>query len=216
METDSEITISPKKLDVPDKNSFNHLLDTQPANGSKDIHPVDRITKVIEGEGIKLLLSMLHKAELLALCEHCGIVVETTTHKRDIINVIGLVWLDCGTRKFLKKKVSDSTLAIFCRNLKISGSVNMWPIELIIKHINVLGLEHYAQRLQDENFKAIAELTREGKFTESKKKVSSSGSQKTSPIPELTRSPEVLKPKPKARNLEKSPRRINIAKQKIS
>jgi len=135
----------------------------------KDTHPVDIITQAMESEGIKLLLSMLHKEELETLCDFLSLKVEAESpRKKDMINLIRLTWLEYGTKKFLKKKVNDTTLALLCKHLNLStGPIHLQKshcIEQIVKHINILGLENFSKKVHDENIKALAaDLTREGK-----------------------------------------------------
>lgn len=205
--SDSILPLPAKKQNTTSylpNHGLSNLLDS-PLNYGKDIHPVDIITKAMEGEGIKLLLSMLPKTELEAMCNYGGIIIPVVSsdeaRKSDIIKVISLAWLEYGTKKFLKKKVSDPTLALFCKNLNISGSGQHH--EQIIRYINVLGLEQFSKRLEDENIKAIAEQTRDGyslhnnsyQLEPLKKKKDSSGSS-TSPSlsspRDYPRSPEMI------------------------
>jgi len=204
---------------------FGHLLVDAQHHAGKDLHPVDVIAKAMEGEGIKLLLSMLHKADLKGICDHCGInITVESTRKSEMIKIIRSTWVEVGTKKFLKKKVSDTTLTLFCKYLNIPGSVpKSVCIEQIIRHITILGLEQFSKEIHDDNIKAIAEHTRDIKSPSDKKKKDSSGSTSTSglgsakesfgdtPSKELTKSQELKRAKVNGKNIEKekSPRRNN-------
>jgi len=198
----------------------------------KDVHPVDVIAKVMEGEGMKILLATLKKAELKVLCENSGVTADTNS-KRDMIKSLTAAWIEMGTKKFLKKKVNDTTLAIFCKNLNLGSPTSRYSsIELIIRQINIIGLETFSKRIQDDSIKTVLEQTskessksplkKNGELKNSTRNLTTSPPSKDVSLKELQKSQELQKKSKtngggtKTLEKEKSPRRTNGEKRKKS
>jgi len=199
----------------------------------KDVHPVDVITKVMEGEGMKILLGSLKKAELKVLCEHSGVTADVNS-KRDMVKAITTAWIDVGTKKFLKKKVNDTTLSLFCKSLNLpSPTSRSSSIEHIIRQINIIGLETFSKRIQDDSIKLVLEQTskessksplrKNGELKISSRMPTTSPTSKDVSLSskELAKSQELQKKSKtnggnKTLEKEKSPRRTNGEKRKKS
>jgi len=155
--------------------------------------------------------------------------------KRDMVKALTTAWTELGTKKFLKKKVNDTTLSLFCKNLNLpSPTSRPASIEQIIRQINIIGLENFSKRIQDDSIKTVLEQTSK---ESSKSPIRKNGDLKlstripntTSPTPkadlslkELQKSQELQKKSKtnggtnKTLDKEKSPRRTNGEKRKKS
>jgi len=152
-----------EKTYVPNNNGLSHSLDIH--TNSKDMHPVDMLTRVVEAEGIRQLLMMTKKEELQKMCEHGALVDADPNDKRQMIKLILQTWTDIGTKKFLKK-VSDAQIVTICKNLGISpipafsiSSDRNVCVEQIIRQLHIIGLENFSKKVADENVKNILEHT---------------------------------------------------------
>jgi len=154
-----------EKTYVPNNNGLSSSLDIH--TNSKDMHPVDMLTRVVEAEGIRQLLMMTKKKELQKMCEHGALVDADPNDKRQMIKLILQTWTDIGTKKFLKQKVSDAQIVTICKNLGISPPVPAFSIssdrnvcvEQIIRQLHIIGLENFSKKVADENVKNILEHT---------------------------------------------------------
>eukprot|EP01123_Difflugia_compressa_P003702 TRINITY_DN1499_c0_g1_i5.p2 TRINITY_DN1499_c0_g1~~TRINITY_DN1499_c0_g1_i5.p2 ORF type:complete len:300 (-),score=41.79 TRINITY_DN1499_c0_g1_i5:228-1127(-) len=88
---------------------------------SKEMHPVDQIAREVEAEGIKQLLIMTKKKVLLKMCEQAQLdSTDIANDKRQLIVLLFHRWTTIGTKKFLKKHISDHHLSIIAKNLGLS------------------------------------------------------------------------------------------------
>jgi len=94
-----QISSAIEKTYVP-KYGLSQSLDIH--TNSKEMHPVDLLTRVVESEGIRQLLMMTKKKELQKMCEHAALDADPND-KRQMIKLILQTWTDIGTKKFLKK-----------------------------------------------------------------------------------------------------------------
>jgi len=131
----------------------------------KELHPVDLLARVVETEGMRQLLTMTKKKDLQKMCEFAGLNVDMND-KRQVIKIILQTWTDVGTKKFLKKNVSDAHLATICKNLGIPTSSRPECVEQIIRKLNIIGLENFSKKVTDENVKNILEQTSKGQQSE--------------------------------------------------
>jgi len=111
----------------------------------KELHPVDLLARVVETEGMRQLLTMTKKKDLQKMCEFAGLNVDIND-KRQVIKIILQTWTDVGTKKFLKKNVSDAHLATICKNLGIPTSSRPECVEQIIRKLNIIGLENFSKK----------------------------------------------------------------------
>jgi len=127
----------------------------------REMHPVDLLARVVEGEGIKQLLMVTRKKELQKMCEYAGLDFDADDKQPNVVTLLQ-AWMDIGTKKFLKKNVSCASLAIICKNLGIlqnESSDRSYCVEQIIKQLNIIGLENFSKKVADENVKYILEQT---------------------------------------------------------
>jgi len=145
-------------------NEVPQYLDSQ--TNPKEMHPVDLLARVVETEGMRQLLTMTKKKDLQKMCEFAGLVVDMND-KRQVIKIILQTWTKVGTKKFLKKNVSDTHLATICKNLGIPASASRPEcVERIIRQLNIIGLENLSKKVTDENVKNILEQTSKGQQSE--------------------------------------------------
>jgi len=160
-----QISSAIEKTNAPNNNGLSHSLDIH--TNSKDMHPVDMLTRVVEAEGIRQLLMMTKKKELQKMCEHGALVDADPNDKRQMIKLILQTWTDIGTKKFLKHKVSDAQIVTICKNLGIIPPIPAFSIssdrnvcvEQIIRQLHIIGLENFSKKVADENVKNILEHT---------------------------------------------------------
>eukprot|EP01124_Arcella_intermedia_P028710 TRINITY_DN58_c0_g1_i1.p1 TRINITY_DN58_c0_g1~~TRINITY_DN58_c0_g1_i1.p1 ORF type:complete len:310 (+),score=14.03 TRINITY_DN58_c0_g1_i1:129-1058(+) len=117
-------------------------------------HPVDVLAKAVEAEGIRQLLVMMKKKELLFLCEQSTTEVIDKDDKRQIILLLSEAWLLRGSKKFLKQIKGETPLLLICKHLGLPYSpTRKATVELVLRQINVIGLEAFSKRLRDEQVK---------------------------------------------------------------
>jgi hypothetical protein len=150
-----------------------------------------------------------------------------------MVKSLTTVWIEMGTKNFLKKKANDTTLSLFCKNLNLpSPTSRSASIEQIIRQINIIGLETFSKRIQDDSIKTVLEQTsKESSKSPLKKngelKISTTRLPTSSPnskdvsLKELQKSQELDKKSKKngdkkTLDKEKSPRRTNGEKRKKS
>jgi len=145
-------------------NEVPQYLDLQ--TNPKEMHPVDLLARVVEAEGMRQLLTMTKKKELQKMCEYAGLDADMND-KRQVIKIILQTWTGVGTKKFLKKHVSDAHLAMICKNLGMSAPTSRpLCVEQIIRQLNIIGLENFSKKVTDENVKNILEQTSKGQQSE--------------------------------------------------
>jgi len=161
-----QISSAIEKTYVPN-NGLSQSLDIH--TNSKEMHPVDLLTRVVESEGIRQLLMMTKKKELQKMCEHAALDADPND-KRQMIKLILQTWTDIGTKKIFKKKVNDAQISTICKNLGVpaisptngsgfSSSDRNVYVEQIIRQIHIIGLENFSKKVADEGVKNILENT---------------------------------------------------------
>jgi len=127
----------------------------------REMHPVDLLARVVEGEGIKQLLMVTRNKELQNMCEYAGLDFVVDDKQSNVATLLQ-AWMDIGTKKFLKKNVSDANLTVICKNLGILQNESFdrsCCVEQIIRQLNIIGLENFSKEVADENVKNILEQT---------------------------------------------------------
>jgi len=228
-----------EKTYVPNNNNGSpHSLDIH--TNSKDMHPVDMLTRVVEAEGIKQLLMMTKKKELQKMCEHAALVDADPNDKRQMIKHILQTWTDIGTKKFLKQKVSDAQIVTICKNLGISpipafsiSSDRNVCVEQIIRQLHIIGLENFSKKVADENVKNILEHTSKSQQPDrlqipgkkngdsrgerahsGEKSGTSSTSRSSSREHGMAKSQEILKKSPKSKKKKRKRKKIKMTHKK--
>jgi len=95
------------------------------------------------------------------MCEYAGLDFIVDDKQSNVATLLQ-VWMDIGTKKFLKKNVSDANLTIICKNLGILQNESFdrsCCVEQIIRQLNIIGLENFSKEVAVENVKNILEQT---------------------------------------------------------
>jgi len=122
-------------------------------SNAQNVHPIDALAKAIEDDGIRHLLGLLKKKELLKLVQCVDLQIDSTS-KRSVKKALQLKVIALTAKKFLKHSVPDEQLAMIAERLMIAPGLDRKElVEAILRQLTIVGMETFSKKVPDKEVK---------------------------------------------------------------